>query len=98
MLSFLFCVYKIAANWRTADLDERQRAILEFAMDVANCEAPSEESFKNLEKHGLDRDDAWDIGAITAFFAMSNRLAFVTNMKPNEEFYMLGRTPHEKKS
>ncbi|XP_064616440.1 uncharacterized protein LOC135480520 [Liolophura sinensis] len=89
---------QIAANWRTADLDERQRAILEFAMDVANCEAPSEDRLKNLEKHGLDRDDAWDIGAITAFFAMSNRMAFVTNMKPNEEFYMLGRMPREKNS
>ena len=81
----------MAANWETADLDDRQRAILEFAMQVAVCRPVSDQHFKELYKHGLDEEDAWDIGSVVALFSLSNRMAFLTSMSPNEEFYMLGR-------
>ncbi|PIK50964.1 hypothetical protein BSL78_12132 [Apostichopus japonicus] len=88
---------QIAANWKTADIDDRQRAILSFAMKVCDSEDVVEEDFDLLKKHGLDEEDAYDIGAITAMFAMSNRLANLTMLKPNKEFYLLGRIPREKK-
>lgn len=88
---------QIAANWRTADLDDRQRAILDFSMDLCHCRPMSEDKIQNLEKHGLTKDDIWDIGAVVALFALSNRMAYLTNMKPNEEFYLLGRIKKEKK-
>ena len=92
-----FFSYKVAINWRQADLSDREKAILEFATKVGRAEDVFEEDFLALEKHGLDREDAWDIGAIAAFFAMSNRLAHVSSMRPNDEFYLMGRIPREKK-
>ncbi|XP_070540960.1 uncharacterized protein [Ptychodera flava] len=89
---------QVAANWRCADLDERQKAILEFAMVVCKSESVTEEHFSALEKHGFDREDAWDIGAIAALFALSNRMAHLSNMRPNDEFYLFGRIPREKKN
>lgn len=88
---------QIAANWRTADIDDRQRAILSFAMKVCEGEELDEDDFNLLKKHGLDDEDAYDIGAITALFAMSNRLANVAMLRPNKEFYLMGRVPKEKK-
>lgn len=70
--------------------------MLEFALAVAKPENITEEHFIKLEKHGFDREDAWDIAMITAFFAMSNRIAHVTDLQPNEEFCTLGRVPREK--
>jgi uncharacterized peroxidase-related enzyme len=84
---------QVAANWETADIDDRQRAILTFAMTVAKCQPLSDEHFQALYKHGLDKEDAWDIGAVVALFSLSNRMAFLTGMVPNKEFYMLGRVP-----
>jgi alkylhydroperoxidase family enzyme len=52
--------------------------------------------FEKLYKHGFTADDAWDIGAVVSFFALSNRMAFLTNMKPNQEFYLMGRVKREK--
>lgn len=66
-------------------------------MKVCDSEDVVEEDFDLLKKHGLDEEDAYDIGAITAMFAMSNRLANLTMLKPNKEFYLLGRIPREKK-
>ncbi|XP_069122063.1 uncharacterized protein [Argopecten irradians] len=88
---------QLAANWKTSNIDARQHAILDFAMDVCHCRPLSEEKFDNLYKHGLTKDDAWDIGAVVALFALSNRMAYLTNMKPNEEFYLMGRVKREKK-
>ncbi|XP_077992958.1 uncharacterized protein LOC144446966 isoform X3 [Glandiceps talaboti] len=88
---------QVATNWKCADLDARQRAILEFAMAICKSEAVTEDHFLELEKHGFDREDIWDIGAISAFFALSNRMAHLTNMRPNDEFYIFGRIPREKK-
>lgn len=87
---------QLAANWKSASIDERQRAILEFAMDVCQCKPLSEERFENLYKHGLTKDDAWDIGAVASLFALSNRMAYLMNLKPNPEFYLMGRVKKEK--
>jgi uncharacterized peroxidase-related enzyme len=88
---------QVAINWRKADITPRQRAMLAFAMKV--CQRSSEvddADFAALREHGFDEEDAWDIAAITAFFGMSNRLANATGMKPNDEFYLMGRVPKVK--
>ncbi|WP_448167910.1 peroxidase-related enzyme [Burkholderia ambifaria] len=83
---------QVATNYRKADLTVRQKAMLDFAMKVSQsahlvCEA----DFDTLKSHGFTEEDVWDIAAISAFFGMSNRIANVTNMRPNAEFYALGR-------
>ncbi len=83
---------QIAANYRKADITPRQRAMLDFAMKVALSSFDiGEDDFAELEKHGLTEEDAWDIAGISAFFGMSNRMANVMSMRPNDEFYSLGR-------
>ena len=83
---------QIAINYRKADITPRQRAMLVFAMQVAlESQTVTDGDLDRLATHGFDRDDVWDIAAIAAFFAMSNRLANVTGMRPNDEFYTLGR-------
>jgi len=83
---------QVAANYLKADLSPRERAILDFAMKVATESHRVEESdFARLMAHGLAREDVWDVGAIAAFFALSNRMANLTAMRPNDEFYTLGR-------
>ena len=71
--------------------------MLEFAMGVFHCKAPTEESFAALESHGLSRDDAWDIASVVSFFAYGNRMAHLMNVKPNPEYYLMGRVKEEKK-
>ena len=83
---------QVATNYRHAEVTPRQRAMLEFALRV--CERAyevNEGHFESLREHGFADEDIWDIAAIAAFFAMSNRLANVTAMRPNEEFYLMGR-------
>jgi uncharacterized peroxidase-related enzyme len=83
---------QVAANYRKADITPRQKAMLNFAMKVSTqAYAVGDDDIGALAEHGFDAEDAWDIAAIAAFFAMSNRLANVTNMRPNDEFYKLGR-------
>ena len=85
---------QIAVNYRKADIMPRQRAMLDFAMKVSlEAGKVSEQDFVELAGHGFSNDDIWDIAAIAAFFALSNRMANVTAMRPNDEFYMLGRLP-----
>jgi uncharacterized peroxidase-related enzyme len=85
---------QIAVNYRKADITPRQRAMLDFAMKVSTeAHEISERDFTDIAGHGFSDDDIWDIAAISAFFALSNRLANVTGMRANEEFYMLGRLP-----
>src|SRR5438045_7184813 len=85
---------QIAVNYRKADITPRQRAILDFAMKVSQeANTISEAAFAGVAGHGFSDDDIWDIAAIAAFFALSNRMANVTAMRPNDEFYMLGRLP-----
>jgi uncharacterized peroxidase-related enzyme len=85
---------QIAVNYRKADITPRQRAMLDFAMKVsAEAHKISEQDFTDVASHGFSNDDIWDIAAIAAFFALSNRMANVTAMRPNDEFYMMGRVP-----
>jgi uncharacterized peroxidase-related enzyme len=88
---------QLATNHRRADLTPRRRAMLDFALKVALRSAEVEEAdYAALRTHGFSDEDAWDIGAIAAFFAMSNRLANMTSMRPNDEFYLMGRVPRAK--
>jgi uncharacterized peroxidase-related enzyme len=88
---------QLAVNYRKADLAPRQRAMLDFAMQVAlESHTVDDAALERLRAHGFTQDDAWDIAAIAAFFALSNRLANVTSMRPNDEFYLLGRVPKAK--
>jgi uncharacterized peroxidase-related enzyme len=85
---------QIAVNYRKADISDRQKAMLEFALKVALHSAEIVEAdFDKLRAHGFSDQDIWDIGAITAFFALSNRMANLLSMRPNDEFYLLGRVP-----
>jgi uncharacterized peroxidase-related enzyme len=83
---------QVAVNYRKADITPRQKAMLAFAMKVAfEAYAVDEPDIAALAAHGLSEEDAWDIAAIAAFFGMSNRIANVTNTRPNDEFYTMGR-------
>lgn len=85
---------QVAVNYRKADISPRQRAMLDFAMRVAfDSRAVDDADFERLHTHGFDDEDAWDIAAITGFFGLSNRMANVTAMRPNDEFYLMGRVP-----
>jgi uncharacterized peroxidase-related enzyme len=83
---------QVAINHRKADLSERQKAMLDFAVKVAErSHAIDDEDHQALKRHNFSDDDAWDIAAIAALFAMSNRLANAFSIRPNEEFYAMGR-------
>ena len=84
---------QIAVNYRKADITPRQRAMLDFAMKVSRGQHGFGRGFCRGAGHGFTDDDIWDIAAIAAFFALSNRMANVTAMRPNDEFYMMGRVP-----
>src|SRR5947209_8761523 len=85
---------QITVNYRKADITPRQRAMLDFAMKVSiEAHDISEADFAALAGHGFSHDDIWDIAAIAAFFALSNRMANVTGMRANDEFYLMGRLP-----
>ena len=88
---------QVAVNYRKADITPRQRAMLDFAMKVCTASDQVEDAdFAALHAHGFDDEDIWDITAITAFFGLSNRMASVTGMVPNPEFYLMGRAPKAK--
>src|SRR4051794_7925008 len=85
---------QIAVNYRKADITPRQSAMLDFAMKVSSeAHKISEADFVEIASHRFSEDDIWDIAAIAAFFALSNRMANVTGMRPNDEFYTMGRLP-----
>lgn len=85
---------QVAVNYRKADISDRQKAMLDFAVKVSmQAYAVSEEDFATLKSHGFDEGDIWDIAGIASFFGLSNRMANVTSMRPNDEFYNLGRQP-----
>jgi uncharacterized peroxidase-related enzyme len=90
---------QVAVNHRKADITPRQKAMLDFALKVALDSAHIvEEDFAALRAHGLADEDIWDIGAITAFFALSNRMANLISMRPNDEFHLIGRIPKTPKA
>jgi uncharacterized peroxidase-related enzyme len=85
---------QVAINYRKADLTPRERAMLDFALKVAaRAHEIDEADYAALSAQGFTEDDAWDIAAIAAFFAMSNRLANAFAIRPNDEFYVMGREP-----
>jgi uncharacterized peroxidase-related enzyme len=85
---------QVAVNYRKADITARQKAMLAFAMKVALRSVEIEDAdFAALREHGFSDEDIWDIGAIAAFFALSNRMANLIAMRPNDEFYTMGRIP-----
>jgi uncharacterized peroxidase-related enzyme len=88
---------QVAINHRKADITPRQRAMLDFALKVCSASHEVDDAdFEALRAHGFSDDDIWDIGAITAFFGLSNRLANLSAMRPNDEFYLMGRVPRSK--
>jgi uncharacterized peroxidase-related enzyme len=83
---------QVAVDHRKADVTPRQKTMLEFAVKLARTpEAVTEEDVQPLRAHGFSDEDVWDIGGITALFALSNRMAHLTGMRANDEFYLLGR-------
>jgi len=88
---------QVAINYRKADITPRQKAMLDFALKTSlEAQAIGEADFAALRAHGFSDEDIWDIGAIAAFFALSNRMANLTDMRPNDEFYLMGRVAKEK--
>ncbi|WP_373379555.1 peroxidase-related enzyme [Cupriavidus nantongensis] len=88
---------QVAVNYLKADIPPRQRAMLDFAMKVCTASHEVDEAdFDALRAHGFSDEDAWDIAAITAFFGLSNRMANTIGMRPNDEFYLMGRVPKAK--
>lgn len=88
---------QVAVNHLKADITPRQKAMLDFAIKV--CERSHEVSdadYAELRTHGFDDEDVWDIAAITAFFGLSNRMANAISMRPNDEFFLMGRVPRSK--
>ena len=87
---------QLAVNHKKADITPRQMAMLDFAMKVCtDSRAVGDDDFAALAGHGFSADDAWDIAGITALFGLSNRMANVSSMRPNDEFYLLGRLPRK---
>jgi uncharacterized peroxidase-related enzyme len=85
---------QVAVNYRKADITPRQKAMLAFADKVAlRSREIDDADFVALREHGFTDEDIWDIGAIAAFFALSNRMANLISMRPNDEFYLMGRVP-----
>jgi uncharacterized peroxidase-related enzyme len=85
---------QVAIDHRKADLTVRQKAMLDFAVKLARTpEAVTDVDYQTLRDQGFSDEDIWDIGGITAFFALSNRMAHLIAMRPNDEFYLLGRVP-----
>ncbi|WP_372524533.1 peroxidase-related enzyme [Piscinibacter sp.] len=85
---------QVAVNYLKADITPRQQAMLGFAMKVCNDSASIVDAdFAALREHGFSDEDAWDIAGITALFGLSDRMANVTSMRPNDEFYLMGRVP-----
>jgi uncharacterized peroxidase-related enzyme len=89
---------QLATNYLKADITPRQKAMLDFAMQVCNASySIGEDAFAALREHGWTDEDAWDIAGITALFGLSNRMANLTSMRPNDEFYLMGRQPRPPK-
>ena len=85
---------QVAVNHHKADITPRQTAMLDFAVKVClDSQSVGDQDYAMLREHGFDDEDIWDITAITGFFGMSNRMANVISMRPNDEFFMLGRVP-----
>jgi len=88
---------QLATNYRKADITARQKAMLDYALKVSReAETVGESDYQKLNEFGFDDEDIWDIGAISAFFGLSNRIVNMSSMRTNDEFYLMGRVPREK--
>lgn len=88
---------QVAVNHLKADITPRQKAMLGFALKVClHSDEVNDADYALLASHGFDDEDVWDIAAITAFFGLSNRMANVISMRPNDEFFLMGRVPRNK--
>jgi uncharacterized peroxidase-related enzyme len=88
---------QVGVNYRKADITPRQRAMLAFALKVSEASSEiGDEDYATLRAHGFDDEDIWDVGNISAFFCLSNRMANLISLRPNDEFYLLGRVPKAK--
>ena len=89
---------QLATNYRKADITPRQKAMLDFAMKVClHSDQVGDADYAALREHGFSDEDAWDIAGITALFGLSNRMANMMSLRPNDEFYLLGRLPRAQK-
>ncbi|EHR70844.1 putative peroxidase-related enzyme [Burkholderiales bacterium JOSHI_001] len=89
---------QVAVNHRKADITPRQHAMLDFALKVClRSQEVDDADYAALHAHGFSDEDIWDIGAITAFFGLSNRMANLIGMRPNDEFFLMGRVPRDKR-
>ena len=88
---------QVAINHQHADISDRQKTMLDFAVVVAEGKPITDAQMNHMRESGFDDEIIWDIGSIASFFALSNRMAHLTNMRPNDEFYLLGRIPKETK-
>ena len=87
---------QVAVNYHKANITPRQRAMLDFAVKVSQrAQEVGDADYAALHEHGFSDEDIWDIGAVSAFFALSNRMANMADMRPNEEFHLMGRVPKE---
>lgn len=87
---------QVAVNHLKADITPRQKAMLDFAIKVClRSHEVSDDDYALLREHGFDDEDIWDIAAITAFFGLSNRMANAISMRPNDEFFLMGRVPRK---
>lgn len=87
---------QVAVNHLKADITPRQKAMLDFALKVClHSGEVNDADYALLASHGFDSEDVWDIAAITAFFGLSNRMANVISMRPNDEFFLMGRVPRK---
>ena len=85
---------QLAANYRKADISARQQAMLDFALKISHqAETVNESDYQLLNDFDFDDEDIWDIGAISAFFGLSNRIVNLSSMRTNDEFYLMGRVP-----
>ena len=85
---------RVATNPFGVALSPRERAIVDLALLIATDSAAlTEAEIDDARLAGLSEDEIWDVGAITALFAMSNRLAHLTDLRPNPEFFLMGRLP-----
>ncbi|XP_059110257.1 uncharacterized protein LOC131903599 isoform X1 [Peromyscus eremicus] len=87
---------QVCINWKKSDLPAREKAMVEFALAVSQADDITDDHFKKLEMHGFNREDAWDIATITAFYAMANRLVHFIDIIPNKGYYSLGRNSETK--
>jgi uncharacterized peroxidase-related enzyme len=87
---------QVATNYRKADITPRQKAMLDFAVKVAaRSFEVDDDDYRKMHEHGFSDEDIWDTGAIAAFYAMSNRIANMADIRANDEFYLLGRVARE---